>query len=29
MGFEKVLDERGYDDGAYYVKDGKIWILIL
>lgn len=26
MGFEKILDERGYDNGAYYVKDGKIWI---
>lgn len=25
MGFEKVLDERAYN-GAYYVKDGKIWI---
>ncbi|EFP0168637.1 hypothetical protein HLW99_003245 [Escherichia coli] len=26
MGFEKVLDDRGYDSGAYYVKDGKKWI---
>ena len=26
MGFEKVLDDRGYDSGAYYVKDDKKWI---
>lgn len=26
MGFEKVLDDRGYDSGAYYVKDSKKWI---
>lgn len=26
MGFEKVLDDRGYDSGVYYVKDGKKWI---
>ncbi|WP_312383581.1 hypothetical protein [Atlantibacter subterraneus] len=26
MGFEKVLDDRGYDSGAYYFKDGKKWI---
>ena len=26
MGFEKMLDDRGYDSGAYYVKDGKKWI---
>ncbi|MCW0145307.1 hypothetical protein OIU82_20355 [Escherichia coli] len=29
MGFEKVLDDRGYDSGAYYVKDGKSGFLIL
>ena len=26
MGFEKVFDERGYDSGTYYIKDGKKWI---
>ncbi|WP_338464456.1 hypothetical protein [Franconibacter daqui] len=26
MGFEKVIDDRGYDSGAYYIKDGKKWI---
>ncbi|MEQ5575061.1 hypothetical protein ABN306_19865 [Providencia huaxiensis] len=26
MGFEKVFDDRDYDAGAYYIKDGKKWI---
>ncbi len=29
MGFEKVLDDRGYDSGAYYVKMAKSGFLIL